>query len=333
MTGLRYDVLGIGNAIVDVIARAEDDFLVAQGMHKGTMALIDEARAQAIYAAMGPATESSGGSAANTIVGVASFGARAAFVGKVKEDELGRAFVHDIRAAGVAFDTRPATTGPSTARCYIMVTPDGERTMNTFLGAAQDLRPADIDEGQVASAAVTYLEGYLWDPPRAKEAFVKAASIAHKAGRHVALTLSDAFCVDRYRAEFLDLIRKGVIDIVFANERELHSLYETADFDIAVKALRGEAKLAVVTRSEKGCVVVSREAVTAVPAEPVEQVADVTGAGDLFAAGFLAGLARGKDHRTSARLGGIAAAEVIQHVGARPAVSLKTRAAENGVAL
>ena len=333
MTALRYDVLGIGNAIVDVIARAEDDFLVAQGMNKGTMALIDEARAQAIYAAMGPAVESSGGSAANTIVGVASFGARSAFVGKVKNDELGRSFVHDIRAAGVAFDTKPATTGPSTARSYIMVTPDGERTMNTFLGAAQDLRPADIDEGQVASAAVTYLEGYLWDPPQAKEAFVKAASIAHKAGRRVALTLSDAFCVDRYRAEFLDLICNGIVDIVFANERELHSLYETADFDTAVKALRGDSKLAVVTRSEKGCVVVSREGVEAVPAEPVAQVADVTGAGDLFAAGFLAGLACGKDHRTSARLGGIAAAEVIQHIGARPAVSLKARAAENGVAI
>jgi adenosine kinase len=333
MTALRYDVLGIGNAIVDVIARAEDDFLVAQGMNKGTMALIDEARAQAIYAAMGPAVESSGGSAANTIVGVASFGARSAFVGKVKNDELGRSFVHDIRAAGVAFDTKLATTGPATARSYIMVTPDGERTMNTFLGAAHDLRPADIDEGQVASAAVTYLEGYLWDPPQAKEAFVKAASIAHKAGRRVALTLSDAFCVDRYRAEFLDLICNGIVDIVFANERELHSLYETADFDTAVTALRGDSKLAVVTRSEKGCVVVSREGVEAVPAEPVAQVADVTGAGDLFAAGFLAGLARGKDHRTSARLGGIAAAEVIQHIGARPAVSLKARAAENGVAI
>jgi adenosine kinase len=333
MSALRYDVLGIGNAIVDVIARAEDDFLVAQGMHKGTMALIDEARAEQIYAAMGPAVESSGGSAANTIVGVASFGARAAFVGKVNDDELGRTFAHDIRSAGVAYDTPPASEGPSTARCYIMVTPDGERTMNTYLGAAQDLHPNDIDEGQVTSAAVTYLEGYLWDPPHAKEAFVKAAGIAHMAGRRVALTLSDAFCVDRYRAEFLDLIRKGIVDIVFANERELHSLYETADFDTAVKVLRGEAKLAVVTRSEKGCVVVSRDAVEVVPAEPVAQVADVTGAGDLFAAGFLAGLARGKDHRTSARLGGIAAAEVIQHIGARPAVSLKARAAENGVAV
>jgi sugar/nucleoside kinase (ribokinase family) len=331
MTTLRYDVLGIGNAIVDVIARAEDDFLVAQGMHKGTMALIDGARAEQIYAAMGPAVESSGGSAANTIVGVASFGARAAFVGKVNDDELGRTFAHDIRSAGVAYDTPPASEGPSTARCYIMVTPDGERTMNTYLGAAQDLHPNDIDERQVASAAVTYLEGYLWDPPHAKEAFIKAAGIAHKAGRHVALTLSDAFCVDRYRAEFLDLIRKGIVDIVFANERELHSLYETADFDSAVKVLRAEAKLAVVTRSEKGCVVVSAKAVEAVAAEPVEQVADVTGAGDLFAAGFLVGLARGKDHRTAARLGGLAAAEIIQHIGARPAVSLKARAAENGL--
>jgi adenosine kinase len=333
MTVPRYDVLGIGNAIVDVIARAEDDFLVAQGMNKGSMTLIDEARAQAIYAAMGPAMESSGGSAANTIVGVASFGARAAFVGKVKDDELGQAFAHDIRAAGVAFETPPASDGPSTARSYIMVTPDGERTMNTYLGAEQDLHPNDIDEAQVASAAVTYLEGYLWDPPHAKDAFVKAAGIAHKAGRHVALTLSDSFCVDRYRGEFLDLIRKGLVDIVFANERELHSLYETADFDTAVKVLRGEARLAVVTRSEKGCVVVSREAVEAVPAEPVGKVVDVTGAGDLFAAGFLVGLARGKDHRTSARLGGLAAAEVIQHIGARPAVSLKARAAENRLAV
>ncbi|MGA7679367.1 MAG: adenosine kinase [Pseudolabrys sp.] len=333
MTAPRYDVLGIGNAIVDVIARAENDFLVAQGMHKGTMALIDEARAQTIYAAMGPAVESSGGSAANTIVGVASFGAKAAFVGKVKNDDLGRIFTHDIRAASVAFDTSLASGGPSTARCYIMVTPDGERTMNTYLGAAQDLKPGDIDEAQVANAAVTYLEGYLWDPPKAKEAFIKAAEIAHKAGRRVALTLSDAFCVDRYRGEFLDLIRKGTVDIVFANERELLSLYESADFDSAVKALRAEAKLAVVTRSEKGCVVVSREAVEAVAAEPVKQVADVTGAGDLFAAGFLVGLSRGKDHRTSARLGALAAAEVIQHIGARPAMSLKARAAESGLAV
>jgi sugar/nucleoside kinase (ribokinase family) len=331
MTAPRYDVLGIGNAIVDVIARAEDDFLVAHGMHKGAMALIDEARAEKIYQAMGPAVESSGGSAANTIVGVASFGGHAAFVGKVKDDELGRAFAHDIRAARVAFDSKPAGDGPSTARCYIMVTPDGERTMNTFLGAAQDLKPADIDEAKVASAALIYLEGYLWDPPQAKEAFVKAAAIAHKAGRRVALTLSDAFCVDRYRAEFLALIRKGTVDIVFANEHELHSLYETADFDTAVKALRGDAKLAVITRREKGCVVITRKTVEPVQAMPIDRVVDVTGAGDLFAAGFLVGLARGKDHRTAARLGALAAAEVIQHIGARPAVSLKALAAENGL--
>ncbi|MCW5693480.1 MAG: adenosine kinase [Pseudolabrys sp.] len=333
MTASRYDVLGIGNAIVDVIARADDDFLVAQGMQKGGMMLIDEARAQAIYDAMGPATESSGGSAANTIAGVASFGARAAFVGKVKDDELGKAFAHDIRSIRVAFDTKPANDGPSTARCYIMVTPDGERTMNTFLGAAQDLKPSDIDEAQIAAAEFVYLEGYLWDPPQAKEAFVKAADIAHKNGRRVALTLSDSFCVDRYRGEFLELIRKGTVDIVFANEHELHSLYETSDFAVASLALQKEAKLAVVTRSEKGCVVVTPDRIEAVAAAPVQQVADVTGAGDLFAAGFLVGLARGKDHKTAARLGGLAAAEVIQHIGARPAVSLKALAAEQGLAL
>ena len=331
MTNSRYDVLGIGNAIVDVIARAEDDFLIRHDMHKGRMALIDEARAQAIYAAMGSAVEVSGGSAANTIVGVAGFGARTAFVGKVKDDPLGKVFRHDIRAAGVDFETKHATSGPSTARCYVIVTPDGERTLNTYLGAAQDLRPDDVVAEQVAAAGVIYLEGYLWDPPQAKEAFRKAATIAHGAGRQVALTLSDAFCVDRYREEFLDLIRKGTVDIVFANERELHSLYQTADFDTALKSLREDARLAVVTRSEKGCVVVTRERVEMVPANPVERVVDATGAGDLFAAGFLFGLARGTDHCKAAQLGALAAAEVIQHIGARPEVSLKELAEQNGL--
>ncbi len=237
MTAPRYDVLGIGNAIVDVIARAEDDFLIKQNMQKGGMALIDEDRARAIYQAMGPATESSGGSAANTIAGVASFGARAAFVGKVRNDDLGTVFGHDIRALKVAFDTPAASDGPSTACCYIMVTPDGERTMNTYLGAAQNLTPADIDPKLIGDAAITYLEGYLWDPPQAKEAFRKAAKAAHDADRMVALTLSDAFCVGRYRDEFLRLMRDGTVDLIFANEAELKSLYETADFDSGVEGL------------------------------------------------------------------------------------------------
>jgi sugar/nucleoside kinase (ribokinase family) len=328
LSASQYDVLGIGNAIVDVIARTEDDFLLKHGMHKGAMALIDEARAEAIYGAMGPAIEISGGSGANTIAGAASFGARAAFVGKVKDDQLGKAFMHDIRATGVAFSTPPAADGPSTARCYVLVTPDGERTMNTFLGAAQNLTPADIDEALIASAGIIYLEGYLWDPPQAKEAFRKAATIAHGAGRKVALTLSDAFCVGRYRDEFLHLMRSGAVDLIFANENELKSLYET-HFDAGVAALRQDVKLAVVTRSEKGCVVVSDAGAEAVPAAPILKLVDATGAGDLFAAGFLVGLTRGKDHRTSARLGALAAAEVIQHLGARPGVSLKALAQEN----
>lgn len=331
MTLPRYDVIGIGNAIVDVLARADEDFLVKHGMQKGAMALIDEARAEAIYAAMGPAVEISGGSAANTIVGVAGFGGRAAFVGKVKSDTLGTVFGHDIRAAGVGFETPPSSDGPSTARCYILVTPDGERTMNTYLGAAQDLHPNDIDEAAIADAAITYLEGYLWDPKHAKDAFLKAAKAAHAAGRRVALTLSDAFCVDRWRGEFLQLVRDGTVDLLFANEAEMHSLYQTSDFDTAVAALRADAGLAVVTRSEKGCLVVSRERVEEVPAFPVERVVDTTGAGDLFAAGFLVGLARAVPHRQAGALGALAAAEVIGHLGARPETSLKSLAQENGL--
>jgi adenosine kinase len=294
------------------------------------MRLIDEVQAAKLYDAMGPAVEVSGGSAANTVVGVASLGARAGFVGKVKDDDLGRVFAHDIRAAGVSFTTPPASSGPSTARCYVLVTPDGERTMNTYLGAAQDLHPNDIDADAIAAAQVIYLEGYLWDPPHAKEAFLKAAGIAHAAERDVALTLSDAFCVDRYRAEFLDLIRSRTVDLVFANERELHSLYETADFDGALDGLRNDARLAVVTRSEKGCLIVTREQTEAVPASPVERVVDATGAGDLFAAGFLVGLSRGSDYRTAARLGALVAAEIIQYLGARPEASLKAFGQENG---
>jgi len=331
MPAPRYDVLGIGNAIVDVIARTDEDFLLKHGMNKGTMALIDEARASAIYEALGPAIETSGGSVANTIVGLASLGARTAFVGKIKDDSLGRAFAHDIRAAGVAFSTRPAARGPSTARCYVLVTPDGERTMNTYLGAAQDLHPADIDAEMVAASAILYLEGYLWDPKNAKDAFIEAAKIAHAAERTVALTLSDAFCVDRWRAEFLHLMRSRTVDLIFANESELHSLYQTADFDTAVKALRADVGAAVVTRSEKGCLVIGPEGTEAVPAFPVERVVDTTGAGDLFAAGFLAGLARGADDRTCGRLGALAAAEVIQHLGARPEASLQDLARENGL--
>jgi sugar/nucleoside kinase (ribokinase family) len=331
MTAPRHDVLGIGNALVDVIAHAEDDFLLQQGMHKGAMALIDEARAEGLYAAMGPATEISGGSAANTLVGVASLGANAAFIGKVKTDGLGRVFTHDIRAAGVAFETEASREGPATGRSLILVTPDGERTMNTFLGAAQNLQPEDVDPRLVADSAVTYLEGYLWDPDNAKAAFLKAAAAAHAAGRLVALSLSDAFCVDRFRPEFRDLIRSRTVDVTFANEAEVKSLYETADADSAVAALREDAVMAIVTRSERGCVVVTREETLAVAAAPIGRVVDATGAGDLFAAGFLFGLTRALDLQRAAQIGAWCAAEVIQHLGARPESSLRTLIEQNGL--
>jgi sugar/nucleoside kinase (ribokinase family) len=331
MTSAKYDVLGIGNAIFDVLVQTDEGFLSRHGMTKGGMALIDEARATSIYGDMGPATEMSGGSAANTIVGVANLGARAAYVGKVRDDQIGRLYTHDIRAAGVAFETLPAPDGPATGCCYILVTPDGERTMNTYLGAAQELMPDDIDAAQVAASAMIYLEGYLWDPKNAKDAFVKASTIAHDAGRQVALTLSDSFCVDRYRGEFLDLMRNGTVDLVFANEAELHSLYQTSDFDTALTQMRNDVKLAVVTRSEKGCVVASYDGVIAVPAFPIDRIVDTTGAGDLFAAGFLFGLVRGAELENAGRLGALAAAEVIQHIGARPQVSLKELAKANGL--
>src|SRR3954471_19696097 len=331
MTDAKYDVLGIDNAIFDVLVQTDEGFLARHGMTKGGMALIDEARATAIYNDMGPAVEMSGGSAANTIVGLAGFGARAAFIGKIKDDQIGRLYGHDIKAANVAFATVPATDGPATGCCYILVTPDGERTMNTYLGAAQELTPGDIDPAEIAASAIVYLEGYLWDPKNAKEAFLKASGIAHEAGRQVALTLSDAFCVDRYRDEFVDLMRGGSVDLIFANEAELHSLYQTSDFDTALAQLRNHVKLGVVTRSEKGCVVTSKDGLTAVPAFPIEQLVDTTGAGDLFAAGFLFGLVRGADHESCGRLGALAAAEVIQHIGARPQTSLKESARKNGL--
>jgi sugar/nucleoside kinase (ribokinase family) len=302
-----------------------------KNLQKGGMALIDEARVEQLYSDMGPTTIISGGSAANTIVGLASFGARTAFIGKVKADEVGQAFTHDIRAVGVHFPTPPALEGPATARCIVFVTPDGERTMNTFLGACQNLTPDDIDAKTVEASGILYLEGYLWDPPAAKDAFVKAAAIAHAGDRQVALTLSDSFCVDRHRDEFLSLIRKRTVDILFANEHELKSLYQTADFDTAVAALRGEDMLGVVTRSELGSMIVTREETRAVPAFPIGRLVDTTGAGDLFAAGFLAGLSRSADYVTCARLGALAAAEVIQHFGARPERSLKELADENGI--
>jgi sugar/nucleoside kinase (ribokinase family) len=324
-------VLAIGNAIFDVFAQTDEKFLADHGMAKGSMALIDEARAASIYRDMGPATQVSGGSAANTIVGLANFGARAAYIGKVRDDQIGKLYSHDISAAGVAFETSAAKDGPATGCSYILVTPDGERTMNTYLGAAQDLTTADIDPAQIAASGIIYLEGYLWDPANAKEAFVKAATIAHGAGRQVALTLSDSFCVDRYRDEFIDLMRKGTVDLIFANESELHSLYQTSDFDGALKQLGKDTKLGVVTRSEKGCVVVSNNGVVAAPAYPIEKLVDTTGAGDLFAAGFLFGLVRNASHENAGRLGALAAAEVIQHIGARPLVSLKDLAKQNGL--
>jgi adenosine kinase len=333
MPAATYDVLGIGNAIVDIITHADDDVLVAHGLHKGSMQLVDEARVESLQAAGGKPTFVSGGSAANTTVGLARFGCRSAFIGKVKADQAGDAFTHDIRAAGVHFATPPARDGAATARCLIFVTPDGQRTMNTYLGASQALYEHDVEAELVTSSKVVYLEGYLWDPPHAKAAFLRAAKLAHEAGRKVALSLSDAFCVDRYRDEFIDLIRSRTVDIVFCNESELHSLYQTADFATAVDALQKERILAVVTRSESGSVIVTKDSTRAVPAAPIDNLVDTTGAGDLFAAGFLAGLVRDRDHETCARLGALAAAEVIQHIGARPQANLQDLAAKSGLAL
>ena len=318
----RIDVLGLGNSLIDIIAHSDDSYLVAQDMVKGAMMLIDEDRAEQLYGARETPAIVSGGSAANTIVGVASFGLSAAYIGKVKADALGEIFAADIRTTGVRFETAAARHGPATGRSFIYVTPDGERTMNTFLGASTYLSPDDVDEETVRAARFVYLEGYMWDRSAAKEAFRKAGRIARAAGARVALTLSDSFCVDRFRGEFIELMRSGIVDTVFANTDESLSLYETPHLREALDAFAREGVLAVVTRSEKGCVIVEGETVTEAPAAKIEKLVDTTGAGDLFAAGFLAGLARGADHLTCGRLAAIAASEVIQHVGARPLTSL-----------
>jgi sugar/nucleoside kinase (ribokinase family) len=326
----RFDVLCIGNAIVDVLARVEDSFLAKHGLTKGMMRLIDEQTADQLYGDMGPAIEVSGGSAGNTAAGIASFGGRAAYFGKVKNDQLGDVFAHDLRAQGVSFDSERASTGPATARSFILVTPDGERTMNTYLGACVNLTTDDIDMEVVTSSLVTYMEGYLWDRPEAKEAFQRAAQIARNAGRKTAITLSDSFCVDRHRDSFLELIRNQ-IDIVFANEAEICSLYQTPDFDVAREAARADCEIAVLTRSELGCVIVQGEQTRTVPAHRVSKVVDATGAGDLFAAGFLYGLTTGLPLDHCARLGVLAAAEVITHLGARPERKLAEHARSGGL--
>lgn len=332
MTQTRYDVLGVGNAIVDVLAQVDDAFITTHELAKDAMLLIDEARAQSLYDAFPPSEEISGGSAANSLAGVASLGGRGAYIGKVAKDQLGEVFAHDLRAAGVAYDTAPLEGGPATARCLIAVPPDARRAMNTFLGASALMDEADIDADLVKASTVVFLEGYLFDREEAKRAFVRAAEYARAADRRVALTLSDVFCVERHRDSFRQLV-KNHVDVLFANEAELKSLYETEDFDTALAAVRAETRVAAVTRSEKGAVIVSGDDEARVPAEPVAKIVDTTGAGDLFAAGFLTGYARGADLETCGRLGVIAAGEIISHMGARPQVSLADLAAKAGISL
>src|SRR5262245_13380515 len=330
MTQASFDVVGIGNAIVDVIAHAEEDFLVRERLVKGTMALIDAERADALYQMMGPAIEASGGSAGNTLAGIASLGGAGAYIGKVRDDFLGQVFRHDITAIGVRFDTPAATSGPATARCLILVTPDGQRTMNTYLGACVELGPADMDPDVVAAAQITYLEGYLFDPPRAQEAFRKAAAIAHSAGRRVALSLSDPFCVGRHRREFLDLVA-GHVDILFANEVEICSLCETDDFAAAAAAVRGHVAIAALTRSAAGSVIMTPDAEHLIPAAPVARVVDTTGAGDLYASGFLYGLTHDLPLPVCGKIGSLCAAEIISHVGARPETALSSLVVDAGL--
>src|SRR5262249_12380069 len=315
------DVVGIGNAIVDVLANADDELLIRHGMAKGAMTLVDAERAEALYDVMGAAIEVSGGSAANTIAGLASLGARSGFMGKIGDDQLGSIFRHDIRANGVVFETASAKSATPTARCLIFVTPDAQRTLNPYLGACISIAPEDLDTALVADSKVTYLEGYLWDPPAAKDALLKAAKVAREAGRKVALSLSDAFCVERHRAEFRQLLRDHV-DILFANEAEICSLWQVSSFDQALQATRGQCDIAALTRSAKGSVILAGEAFHIVDAAKVSQVVDTTGAGDLYAAGFLYGYTSGRDPYDCGRIGAIAAAEVIGHYGARPETPL-----------
>jgi len=324
------DVLAIGNAIVDVLARVEDSFLADWQLAKGSMRLIDEAEAERLYAAFGPAIEVSGGSAANTVAGVASLGGTAGFIGKVRADQLGAVFAHDIRAAGVRYTMAGTPDGPATGRCLIAVTPDGERTMNTFLGASALIGPEDIAEADVAAAGTLYLEGYLFDRAAAKQAFEKAAAIARAAGRRVALTLSDSFCVARHREDFLALIGSS-IDVLFANEAEAKALFRLDDLDGLIAQARRLCPLVVLTRSALGSVIIGGDAVNAVPAERLDKVVDVTGAGDLYAAGFLFGLSRGMGLVDCARLGTFAAAEIIAHFGARPLKPLRRQAEARGL--
>ena len=330
MTPANFDVVGIGDAIVDVIAHADDAFLEREGLVKGTMTLIDAPRAEALYRIMAPAVEISGGSVGNTMAGIASLGGTGAYIGKVRDDFLGQVYRHDMTAAGIRFDTASATSGPGTARCLILVTPDGQRTMGTYLGACAELAPADIDPDVIVAGQVIYLEGYLFDPAQAQEAFRKAAAIAHSAGRKVALSLSDPFCVGRHREAFRDLV-DGHVDILFANEAEICSLYETADFATAAVAVRGHVAVAALTRSAAGSVILADSSEHVIAAAPVARVVDTTGAGDLYAAGFLYGLTRGLPLPTCGGIGGLCAAEIIGHVGARPETSLSRLVAEAGL--
>ncbi len=327
----EYDVLCIGNAIVDIIARCDEAFLEDNKIIRGAMNLIDVDRATLLYDRMGQAVETSGGSAGNTAAGVAGLGGKAAYFGKVSSDTLGEIFTHDIRAQGVAFDTVPLEGHPPTARSMIFVTPDGERSMNTYLGACVELGPDDVEENKARGAKVTYFEGYLWDPPLAKEAIRKTADFSHAAGREVSMSLSDPFCVDRYRGEFLDLMRSGRVDIVFANEHELLSLYQTSSFDSALEAIRKDCKLAAVTRSEKGSIILKGEETVPVDAVKVDELVDTTGAGDLYAAGFLYGYTNGLSLLDSGKLGSFAAGLIIQQIGPRANKDLRYEAQQAGL--